>query len=406
MPLPLFALMLCVFGVGTSEFVIAGILPDISSDLGVDIPAAGLLVTAYALGVVVGGPVVTLATARVPRKTLLLALMATFILGNVVAALAPTYSVLLVARVLSALIHSTFVAVGIVLAVGMAQPGREATAVARVSLGLNLATVLGVPLGTLIGEEYGWRFTFWAVVAVTTLATLLVAVVVRQSPGSDGSAASELKVVGNRRVQMAIAMTVLGSAGFGTVFTYISPLLTDVTGFSVATVTVLLIIFGVGSVLGTIIGGRLADRFLMPALCGLLAALTVVLLLVGVFATVQPVAAVMVFLFGVASFSIIPGLQSRIFASAVSAPTLALAVNISAFQLANAGGSWLGGRVIDVGIGVRWTTVAGAIVTVFGLGVGLIELLHDRREAAAKSKAASGDTIPAQTVTSDPSVAR
>ncbi|MEU3754223.1 MFS transporter [Streptomyces olivoreticuli] len=381
MTFPLFALMLCVFGVGTSEYVIAGILPGISTDLGVDIPTAGLLVTAYALGVVIGGPIVTIATARIQRKTLMLLLMAVFIAGNVLAAAAPNYWVVVVARVIAALVHSTFVAVGIMLAVSMVPEGQSGSAVAKVSLGLNLATVLGVPLGTFIGESHGWRATFWAVAGITTLATLLVAAVVRPAQATGGGAASELKVLGNRRVQIAIAMTVLGSAGFGTVFTYIAPLLTDVTDFSTSTVTVLLIVFGVGSVLGTVLGGKLADRSLMPALCALLAALTAVLLLFGATASAQVVTAALVFVFGAAAFSIIPGLQARILGAAAGAPTLALAVNISAFQLANAGGSWLGGRVVDTA-GVRWTTVAGAAVTVLGLVLGLLELRRDRRESA------------------------
>jgi len=394
MPLPLLALMLCVFGVGTSEFVIAGILPGLSSSLSVSIPTAGMLVTAYALGVVVGGPLVTVATGRISRKTLMLALMAVFILANVLAAVAPNYWVLLVARVIAALVHSTFVAVGIVLAISMVPAGKEASAVAKVSLGLNLATVLGVPLGTLIGDRFDWRATFWAVAGITLLATLLVAAVVPTAAASTGGM-SELKVLGNRRVQMAIAMTVLGSAGFGTVFTYISPLLTQVSKFSPTTVTGLLIVFGVGSVLGTVVGGKLGDRSLMPALCGLLAALTVILLLLGFLAPVQIAAAVGVFAFGVASFSIIPGLQARIFTAAAGAPTLALAVNISAFQLANAGGSWLGGRVIAAGTSVRWTTLAGAAVTVLGLALALRELTRDRR--AARSSEEGGTVLAPQT---------
>ncbi|MFC0865918.1 MFS transporter [Sphaerimonospora cavernae] len=374
--------MLCVFGVGTSEFVIAGILPGLAGDLGVDIPTAGLLVTAYALGVVIGGPVVTIATGRISRKTLLLALMAVFIAGNILAALSPNFGILMITRVLAALTHSTFVAVGIVLAVGMAAPGKEASAVAKVSLGLNLATVLGVPLGTLIGERYDWRATFWAVAAITLLATILVAAVVSGADAPGGTAGSELKVLGNRQVQLAIAMTVLGSAGFGTVFTYISPLLTDVTGFSVDAVAVLLVLFGVGSALGSLLGGKLADRALMPAITGLLLALTLVLVLIGIAAPFQVVTAVLVFVFGVMSFAIIPGLQTRIFNAAVGAPTLALAVNISAFQLANAAGSWLGGRVVDSSFGLRWTAAAGALVTVLGLALGVIELLRDRRRSS------------------------
>ncbi|RBM06243.1 MFS transporter [Streptomyces sp. PT12] len=393
MPIPLFALMLCVFGVGTSEYVVAGILPGIADDLGVGISAAGLLVTAYAMGVVIGGPIVTLTTGRVPRKTLLLLLMGVFILGNVVAALAPTYWVAVVARVFAALIHSTFVAVGITLAVAMVPEGKAGSAVARVSLGLNLATVLGVPLGTFIGERHGWRATFWAVAAITAGATLLVAAVVRPAATApDGGGVAELRVLGVRRVRMAILMTVLGSAGFGTVFTYISPLLTDVTGFSENAVAVLLIVFGVGSVVGTILGGRLADRSLMPSLCLLLAALTLILVLFGAIAPVRWVTAVAVFVFGAASFSIIPGLQARILSAAAGAPTLALAVNISAFQLANAGGSWLGGVVLD-NAGLRWIALAGACVTLCGLALGIGELLRDRRvEAPAPATEASQAT--------------
>jgi DHA1 family inner membrane transport protein len=376
--------MLCVFSVGTAEYVISGILPALAGDLGVSIPQAGMLITAYALAVVIGGPILTIATTRIDRRRLMVWLMVLFVAGNLLAFVAPDYWVLLVARVVSALTHSTFFAVAIVVAGTLAEPGKQASALAKVALGLNLATVLGVPLGTMIGQQFGWRATFLTVAVVSAVATGLVLAAVRV-PAAErpASAGAELKVFGKRDVQLAILMTALSQAGVFTVFTYIAPLLTQVTGYTESAITVLLLVFGVGSVVGNMVGGRLADRSLMRSLAWLLTALAVVLLVFYFTAASEPLAAVTLFVFGAAAFSIIPGLQARLLGSASGAPTLAVAVNISAFQIANAFGSYLGGQVIGAGLPIRLVTVAGAVVTVCGLLMAVYTIRRDRSKAQA-----------------------
>jgi DHA1 family inner membrane transport protein len=390
MPLPLFALMLCVFSVGTAEYVISGILPELAGDLGVSLASAGLLITAYALAVVIGGPVLTVLTTRVQRRPLMLGLMVLFIAGNLLAAVAPNYEVLMAARVLSALTHSTFFAVSIVVASVLAAPGQQASALAKVALGLNLATVLGVPLGTIIGQQFGWRSTFLAVAAVSAIATALVLLAVKVPPtDSTASARSELKVFANKDVRMAILMTALSQAGVFAVFTFIAPLLTEVTGYSATAVTVLLLVFGVGSAIGNLVGGKLADRALLPSLVWLLVALVGVLALFYFTAGNKVLAAITLFVFGAAAFSIIPGLQARILSAATDAPTLAIAVNISAFQIANALGAYLGSQVLDFGWSVRSTTLVGSAVTVAGLAMAVYTLLRERSPRPATTEAAT-----------------
>ncbi|WBB80511.1 MFS transporter [Micromonospora sp. WMMD882] len=380
MPLPLFALMLCVFSVGTAESVIAGILPQIAGDLGVSVPAVGLLVSGYALTVVVGGPLVTLLTGRIPRKSLVLGLIAVFVAGNLIAAVADDYAVLLAGRVVSALAHCTMFAVCIVIANGLVGAGRQGSAVARVALGLNLATVVGVPIGTVLGQEFGWRSTFWAVLLMSVVSALLVFGFVPAVPGpSSAGAVGELAVLRDRRVWSAVTMTVFASAGAFAAYTFIAPLLTEVGGFGPVALTTLLFVFGGGSIVGNLVGGRLVDRAVLPALVSTVAALTLSLLFLAVVAPVRPLAAVAVLLFGASYFSIIPALQARIMTAAgARAPTLALAVNISAFNIGIGGGAWLGGRVIDAGLGYRAVVLVGAAAVVVSVLVAIRELIVAR----------------------------
>lgn len=383
MPLPLLALMLCVFSVGSAELVIAGILPNIAHDTGVSLADAGLLVTAYAVGVVIGGPVITLATSRMARKPLILGLMGLFVAGNVLAALAPGYPVLMAARVLSALTHCTLFAVCIVVASSLVPPGKEASAVSKVAVGLNLATVLGVPLGVLVDQHFGWRATFWCVVALSAAAALLVALFLpRDAVPATAAAVDELRVLGNRRVQLAVVITVVAMAAVFTAYTFLAPLLTDVAGFDKSTVTWLMLVFGIGSLLGNLVGGRLADRALMPALTGILAVLAAALLALAVAAPTRWACVALMFVFGVAYFAVMPGLQARILTSvAGGAPTLAVSVNISAFNIGIASGAWFGGGLLDLDLGLRVVVAAGAALAGLATLVALGELLRDRRAA-------------------------
>lgn len=379
-PLPLLSLMLCALGFATAEFVIAGILPVVATGLSISTPSAGFLVTAYALGMIVGGPVLTVLTARIPRKSLMVSLITVFIIGNLVSAVSPNYPILLTSRAVSGLVVATFFAIAIVTAVSMARPDKQASAIAKVALGLNLGIVLGAPVGTLIGQNFGWRATFLAIAAFQMVALLLVVRFVPVQPAvASGSALAELGVLLDRNVQLAIALTAIGNVGIVAVFTYIAPLFTDVSGFDAGSVPVLLVVYGVGALVGTLIGGRLSDLALMPSLICLLSALASALTLFWLFSGNQMLTAIMTFVIGALAFSIIPGMQTRVLATASAAPTLAIAVNASAFQVAAAFAAWLGGGVVDSGLGLQSLPVVGALVTVAGVLVALYIWLRDRQ---------------------------
>lgn len=384
MPLPLFSLMLVVFGFTTGEFVIAGILPDVAADLSVSIPAAGLLVTAYALGMIVGGPVVTVLTARLARKPLIVGLIAVSVTANLGSSMAPTYTVLLMSRFVAGLVVATFFAVAIAIAVSTAPAGKEASSVAKVVLGMNLGIILGTPIGTFIGQNLGWRATFVTVAALSVAALLLVLRFVPAQPAvATESVLGELRVFADRDLQLAIALTAVGNVGIVTVFTYIVPLLTDVSGFSAGAVPALLLAYGAGAVCGNFLGGWLSDKALMPSLTGLLATLAGVLALLWLVSGVQAPTAMLTFVIGALAFAIIPGMQTRVLATASAAPTLAVAVNASGFQVAAAFAGWLGGQVIGSGLGLRSIYLVGALLTVAGLAIAYASLRRDRQPALA-----------------------
>lgn len=279
LPPALLALTIGAFGIGTTEFVIMGLLQQVAAGLGVSLTAAGLLISGYALGVFVGAPVLTLASARWPRKAVLVALMLVFTLGNIACALAPDYTSLMIARVLTSLAHGTFFGVGAVVATSLVAPERRASAISLMFAGLTVATLLGVPAGAWLGLQLGWRATFWAVAVIGVLATAAVALWV---PAAAGAAPpvpwrQEVRVLARGQVLLALAMTVMGYAGVFAVFTYIQPLLVQVTGFAQAAVSPVLLVFGVGMIVGNLLGGRLADRRPTATLLGTLAALVVVL---------------------------------------------------------------------------------------------------------------------------------
>ncbi|CAN7448068.1 MFS transporter [Variovorax sp. LjRoot290] len=385
MPIALLALTAGAFGIGTTEFVIMGLLLQVSADLHVSIAAAGLLISGYALGVAVGAPLLTIATRRVPRKTVLLALMAIFTLGNIACALAPSYEMLMAARVITSLAHGTFFGVGSVVATGLVAPEKRASAIAIMFTGLTAATMLGVPAGAWLGLQFGWRSTFWAVALIGVFALAVLAVFVPRDRASDkqapASLADELAVLARPQVLLGLAMTVLGFAGVFAVFTYIQPLLTRITGLSEAAVSPTLLLFGGGLAVGNILGGKLADRALMPAVLGTLVALAVVL------AVMQPAlhsgvtAALFVGLLGIASFATVAPLQLRVLEKASGAgQNLASSLNIAAFNLGNALGAWVGGMVIDRGPGLGALGWVAALLTLAGLAIALWSRALDRRE--------------------------
>lgn len=383
-PTALYALAAGAFGIGTTEFVIMGLLLQVSADLHVGLAAAGLLISGYALGVFVGAPLLTAASGRLPRKTVLLGLMAIFTLGNLACALAPSYAVLMAARVVTSLAHGTFFGVGAVVAAGLVAPERRASAISLMFTGLTLATLLGVPAGTWLGHLAGWRATFWAVAAIGVAALAVIGVLVPADHGRHAPVPlrAELRAVAQAPVLLGLATTVLGFAGVFTVFTFIQPLLTRVSGYADAAVSPILLLVGVGLVIGNLLGGRLADRHLAPALVGSLLALAGVLALTGL-ALHAPVPAVLAMgLFGIAAFATVAPLQLWV-QKAAGAPNLASSLNIGAFNLGNAFGAWLGGVVIERGPGLAAVPYAGALVSLAGAGLALAGLRAVRPAPAA-----------------------
>ncbi len=387
-PLALYALTVGAFGIGTTEFVIMGLLLQLAGDLHVSLATAGLLISGYALGVFVGAPLLTAATARVPRKTALLALMAIFTLGNIACAVAPSYGMLMAARVVTSLAHGTFFGVGAVVATSVVPADRKASAISTMFTGLTVATLLGVPAGAWLGLHHGWRATFWAVSAIGLLAMVVIAVFVSAREAGAGSAVSlreEFKVLRRKHVLLGLAATVLGFAGVFVVFTFVQPLLTQVSGFDEAGVSAILLVFGVGMIAGNIVGGRLADRAPVLTLLGSLAVLAGVLALMG-FAMENRVSAVLfIGLLGAAGFATVAPLQLRVLSKAQGAgQSMASSLNIAAFNLGNALGAWLGGAVIAHGPGLASLPWAASVLTIGGLAVAWVSVRTDGRSAAAQ----------------------
>jgi DHA1 family inner membrane transport protein len=381
-PVPILALTMSAFAIGTAEFVIAGLLPDISRDLGVSIPAAGRLVTAYAIGVVVGAPVLAIVTSKLPRKLVLLLMLGIFILGNLLSALSPNYALLMIARVVAALAHGSLFGVGVVVATDLVPENRRASAVALMFSGLTIANIAGVPLGTLVGQLYGWRATFFAITALGVLSLVAAALLIpRVSGGGAIDVRREFSITSRPEVLLALATTVLGWGCVFVLFTYIVPILEDVSGFSPHSVTIILFVIGVGLTVGINVGGKLADRGLMRALIGMLVVLAALSALFAVASHNMITAVVVIFLWGMAAFATIPPLQTRALDAAKEAPNIASALNVGAFNLGNAGGAFLGGLVIDWGFGLTAVPLAAALVALAGLATAMVGARLDRRQA-------------------------
>lgn len=384
MPVALYALTVGAFGIGVTEFVIMGLLLQVSADLGISVPLAGLLMTGYALGVFVGAPVLTIATRSLPRKTTLLVLMAIFTLGNLAAALSPSFGWLMAARIVTALAHGTFFGVGSLVATSLVAPERKASAIALMFTGLTLATLLGVPFGSWLGLAFGWRSTFWAVTAIGLVALVVLAVFIpadreRVVPGS---LVEEFKVLARPQVQLGLIMTVLGFGGIFAVFTFIQPILVQLAGFSEAAVSPILLVFGGGLVVGNLLGGRWADRRLAPALIGSVALLTVAMFASGFAFHSQTGAVIAAFVLGAAAFATVAPLQMWVLQQAGGAGQgLASSLNIAAFNLGNAFGAWLGGAVITQGLGYGAIAPVAAVVPLLALGLAVFAVSLERRAA-------------------------
>jgi DHA1 family inner membrane transport protein len=362
------ALALGGFAIGTTEFVTMGVLPDIAEGVGVDIPSAGHVISAYALGVVVGAPVIAALSARLPRRGLLVALMTTFLIGNGLSAMAPGYRTLLVARFLGGLPHGAYFGVASLVAASLVAPHLRGRAVSSVMLGLAVALVAGVPSATWLGQTLGWRAAYWLVVV---LAAVTVAAVLALVPSTPGRPAATIRgELGALRRPQVILTLLVGIVGFGGMFafySYIAPVVTDLAGMSRGSVPWVLLVYGAGGVVGTVLGGRLADLALFPALAGALVSLAVLLGVVALTATAPPALVVGSFLVSVCGAVLAVTLQLRLMQAAGAAQLLGAALNHSALNLANALGAWLGGLVIAAGLGYRAPAVVGIALAVAGL---------------------------------------
>lgn len=391
MPLAVYILGLSVFALGTSEFMLSGLLPAVADDMDVTIPQAGLLISAFAIGMVVGAPLLAVATLRLPRRTTLITLISLFGLGQIAGALAPTYAVLFASRVVSALACAGFWAVGAAVAIAMVPVNQRARAMAVMIGGLSIANVLGVPAGAFLGDGLGWRAAFWAVGAASAIALVGIVTLVPPIPvpAERPRLKRELAIYRDRQVWLSVAVTALAAGGVFCAFSYLSPLLTEVAGLPEGSVPLVLGLFGVGALVGTTIGGRIADAHLFGVLLTGITASTVFLAALALLGHFAIAAVALSFLLGLSAFWTAPALNARMFNVAGAAPTLAGVTTTAAFNLGNTGGPWLGGTVIDADLGYPATAWAGGAMTVLALALTAVSLRLHRR---TPSKIVTGST--------------
>jgi DHA1 family inner membrane transport protein len=364
----LLALAVGAFGIGTTEFTPMGLLPVIAEGVEVSIPSAGMLVTAYAVGVMLGAPLMTLLFSRFGKRGALISLMAIFTLGNLLSALAPDYATLLASRLVTSLNHGAFFGLGAVVAASVVPKDKQASAVATMFMGLTIANIGGVPAATWVGQQVGWRVAFagTAVLGLIAMAALWLALP-KGERGSVPNVRRELAVITRPSVLLAMATTVLGAGAMFTLYTYVAPVLADLTGASDAFVTLALVLIGVGFTLGNSLGGRLADWSLDGSTRIFLAALAVIMFLLPLALTNHVAAALGLLVWGVATFGLVPPLQMRVMEAAAEAPGLASSINVGAFNLGNALGAALGGAVIGLDLGYVAVPVAGGLLAAIGL---------------------------------------
>jgi MFS transporter, DHA1 family, inner membrane transport protein len=387
MPVALYALTIAAYAIGTTEFVIVGLLPTVASDLGITLPLAGLIVSVYALGVTLGAPIITALTGRIERKPLLLGLMLLFILGNTLAALSPTYEMLLAARILSAFAHGVFFSVGSTIAADLVPENRRASAIALMFMGLTVAIVTGVPLGTFIGQTFGWRATFWAVAGLGVIALVGIAALLPNaiSKAAPASLLHQVRVLGSGRLLLAFGMTALGYGGTFVAFTYLATILEKITGFAASHVSLILMLYGAAIAAGNLSGGRIANRDPAKALAWLFAAQAAVLVVFTFTAGAAVPALLTLIALGFLSFANVPGLQLYVVQLAQrhrpGAVDVASALNIAAFNLGIAIGAWIGGIVVGSSLGLGATPWVGGIMVAGALVLTLWSGALDRREA-------------------------
>ncbi len=384
-PVALFCLTAGAFAIGMTEFVIMGLLPNVANDLDVTIPQAGQLITGYALGVAVGAPLLTIATNRVAQKPLLCLLMAIFIVGNLVAAIAPNYNVLMISRLVTALAHGTFLGTGSIIAARLVRPDKRAGAVSLVLAGLTIANIIGVPFGTLIGQQLGWRSSFGAITVMGVISLLgILWLIPKIEQPEQPSLMKEIRSLLQPQVLLILLTGAFGCCSLFAVFTYITPMLTDVTGFQESNVTWILVMYGIGVTLGNLIGGRLADWKLMPSVITTFAILSVLLVILSGVLHWPVITLIVIFLWGMAAFGIMPGIQLRIMNLAHEAPRLAATSSHSALNLGNAAGAFIGGVVITHA-GLVYVPLVGGILAAIGTAGAVLSyyLVEKRKERIA-----------------------
>ncbi|KUJ67891.1 MFS transporter [Streptomyces albus subsp. albus] len=391
MPLALLALAIGAFGIGTTEFVIMGLLPRVADDFDVSIPVAGYATTLYALGVVLGAPLMTMLATRLTRKQMLMLLMGVFIVGNALTAAAPAFGLLLAGRIVASFAHGAFFGIGAIVAADLVAPEKRATAIATMFTGLTLSNVVGVPAGTWLGQQVSWRATFLAVAGLGVLGLIGVAKLVpAQRAKAAARLGSELAVFRNPQVGLAMLMTILGFGGVFAAVTYLASMMTEVTGFASSTVPWLTAVFGLGLFGGNLLSGRLSDRAPAAMLYVSLSGLAVSLALFTFTAHNKIAAVVTIALIGAFGFATVPPLQKRVMDQAAAAPTLASAGNIAAFNFGNALAAWLGGVVISAGLGYTAVNWVGALMTLSALGVAAFAMSLERRTAARGGRIVAG----------------
>lgn len=385
MPIALYALTIAAYAIGTTEFVIVGLLPTVAADLAISLPLAGLIVSVYALGVTFGAPILTALSGKIARKPLLMGLMGLFIVGNSLAALSPSYEMLLVARVLSAFAHGVFFSVGATIAADLVPEDRRASAIALMFMGLTVAIVTGVPLGTFIGQNFGWRATFAAVAGLGVVALLgIAALLPRTLPKAPpASLLDQVRVLGSGRLLLVFGMTALGYGGTFVTFTYLAAILERITGFAAGQVSLILMLYGAAIAVGNIAGGKIANRNPVKALTGLLLAQAAVLALFTFTAPAPLPALLTLAALGFLSFANVPGLQLYVVqlakAHRPAGVDTASALNIAAFNLGIALGAWLGGTVVASPLGLGATPWVGGIMVLGALGLTLWSGMLDAR---------------------------
>lgn len=381
MPLALWALAIGAFGIGTTEFVIAGLLPAIADEFQITIPIAGYLATSYALGVFFGAPALIIFGSKIPRKAMLIFVMALFIIGNLITAFAPSLSVAILGRIVTSLAHGVFFGIGSIIAADMVAPSKRIQAIAFMFMGLTVANLVGVPVGTWIGEHLTWRLTFGLVAIVGVMTVLSVWRLIPHQPAAkDQQFSKEIKAFGNINVLLAMGITVLGPGAFFTSITYIAPMMTEISGFSSSDVTWLMLVFGLGLFVGNHLGGKYADKALMPMLYITLGAQAIVLFVFNYVVHSQIMSIICIFLMAAFGFSTVSPIQKLVMdkAKAAGASTLASAVNIGVFNLGNAVGAWFGGLVIAAGFGLQSPNWAGGLLSSGALVLAIISGLTDK----------------------------